>query len=144
MIPMRKRLFAVLLMLTMVLTACGGEDYATIYTDVNTVEGVTLTLKENTLKPSRATFIISNDSAEDVLFDPVEFHLEKKNRDGVWEENIGTRVSEWKKDTTETIPAGTSIEKEVNWKGLCGTINNGEYRVIVIVNEQPIACEFGK
>ena len=141
---MRKKLFAALLMLTLALTACGGEDYATIYTDVNTVEGVTLIMKQDTLKPARATFIIADDSDDDVLFDPVEFHLEKKNKDGVWEENIGTRVSEWKRDTTETIPAGTAIEREVDWKGLCGTINNGEYRVILIVNGEPIASEFGK
>lgn len=140
---MRKKFFAVLMLLTLALTGCGGDDYTTIYTDVNTVEGVTLTMKQDTLKPSRATFILTNDSDEDVQFDPVEFHLEKKNRDGVWEENIGTRVSDWKRDTTETIPAGTSLETKVEWKGLCGTINNGEYRVILMVNGQPIACEFG-
>lgn len=101
-----------------------------------------MTLLADTLKPSKATFIITNDSAEDVSFDPVEFHLEEKNKKDVWEENIGTRVSDWKRDTTETIPAGTSIERQVDWKGLCGSIGSGEYRVILIVNEQPIACEF--
>ena len=141
---MRKRFLAVLMLLTMILTGCGGDDYTTVFTEVNTVEGVTVTLVEKTLRPSRATFIIANDSAEDVEFDPIEFHLEKKNRDGVWEENIGTRVSEWKRDTTETIPAGTSIEKEVDWKGLCGGINGGDHRVILIVNGEPIACEFSK
>ena len=144
MIPMRNKFFAVLVMLTLALTACGSDDYITVYDEVNTVDGVTLTLKEETLKSSRATFIITNDSAEDVLFDPVEFHLEKKNRDGVWEENIGTRVSEWKRDKTEIIPAGTAMEKEVDWKGLCGSIGSGEHRVIVIINDQPIACEFEK
>ena len=79
MIPMRMKFFAVLMMLTLALTACGGDDYITVYNDVNTVEGVTLTLKEETLKNSKATFLITNDSAEDVLFDPVEFHLEEKN-----------------------------------------------------------------
>ena len=141
---MRKKLFAVLMVLTMALTACGGDDYATVYTDVNTVEGVSMSLVEKTLRPSRATFIITNDSDEDVQFDPIEFHLEKKNKKGVWEENIGTRVSEWKRETTETIPAGTSIEREVDWKGLCGGISNGEHRVILIVNDEPIACEFEK
>ena len=141
---MRKKLFAVLMVLTMALTACGGDKYATVYTDVNTVEGVSINIVEKTLRPSRATFIIANDSDEDVQFDPIEFHLEKKNKKGVWEENIGTRVSEWKRETTETIPAGTSIEREVDWKGLCGGISNGEYRVILIVNGEPIACEFGK
>ncbi|MBQ9091535.1 MAG: hypothetical protein IJY52_04620 [Anaerotignum sp.] len=141
---MRKRFFAVLMILTLALTACGGDDYITVFDEVNTVEGVTMTLKQETLRGSRATFIIANDSAEDVLFDPVEFHLEEKNKKGIWEENIGTRVSEWKRDKTETIPAGTSIEREVDWKGLCGSINGGEHRVILIVNDQPIACEFEK
>lgn len=144
MIPMRKKFFAVLMMLTLALTACGGDDYTTVYDEVNTVEGVTMTLKQDTLKGSRATFIISNDSDADVFLDPVEFHLEKKNRDGVWEENIGTRVSEWKRETTETVSAGTAIERVVDWKGLCGSINNGEHRVILIVNDQPLACEFEK
>ena len=141
---MRKRIFALLMMLTLALTACGGDKYATVYNEVNTVEGVSMSLVEKTLRVSRATFIITNDSDEDVLLDPVEFHLEKKNRDGVWEENIGTRVSEWKNETTEVIPAGTSIEKEVDWKGLCGGITSGEHRVILIVNGEPIACEFSK
>ena len=144
MTPMRMKFFAVLMMLTLTLTACGSDDYMTVFNDVNTVDGVTMTLKEETLKNSKATFMITNDSAEDVLFDPVEFHLEKKNRDGVWEENIGTRVSEWKRDKTEIIPAGTAMEKEVDWKGLCGSIGSGEHRVIVIIYDQPIACEFEK
>ena len=141
---MKKKLIAVLMLLTMLLTSCVGEDYTTVFTEVNTIEGVTMTMKQDTLKPSKATFIITDSSAEDVLFDPVEFHLEKKNRDDVWEENIGTRVSDWKRDTTETIPAGTSIERQVDWKGLCGTINGGEHRVILIINDQPVACEFEK
>ena len=60
---MRKKLFAVLMMLTLALTACGGDKYITVYDEVNTVEGVTMTLKQDTLRPSRATFIIANDSA---------------------------------------------------------------------------------
>ena len=140
---MRKKLFALLTILILALTGCGG-DYTTVFDEVNTVEGVTLTLRADTLKGSRATFIIENDSAEDVLFDTVEYHLESKNKEGVWEENIGTRASQWKRETTETIPAGTSIEREVDWKGLCGSIGSGQYRVILIVNDQPIACEFSK
>ena len=139
---MKKTLFTILMILT--LTACGGDDYITVFDEVNTIDGVTLTLKEGSLKPSKATFIITNDSAEDVFFDPIEFHLEKKNKDGLWEENVGTRVSEWKRDAAEPIPANTSIEKVVDWKGLCGGISGGEHRVILIVNDQPIACEFEK
>lgn len=140
---MRKKFLALLTICILALAGCGG-DYATVFEEVNTVEGVSLTLMEDTLKGSRATFVIHNDSDEDVLFDPVEFHLESKNKDGVWEESVGTRESKWKRDTTETIPAGTSIEREVDWKGLCGSIGGGEHRMILIVNDQPIACTFEK
>ena len=58
---MRKKLLALLAILTLTLTACGGDD-ATVFEEVNTVEGVSLTLIEDTLKVSRATFIITNDS----------------------------------------------------------------------------------
>ena len=142
---MKKALTAILLILCLTLSGCGGDDYTTIFTEVNAIEGVSLSLKQDTLKGSEAVFIINNHSAEDVFFDSVEFHLEEKNKEGVWEENIGTRVSEWKRETTEVIPAGTSIEREVDWKGLCGGITAGaEHRVILIVNGEPIACEFSK
>ena len=49
-----------------------------------------------------------------------------------------------KRDETETLPAGESLETTVEWKGLCGTIGKGEHRIILIVDEQPIACEFEK
>ena len=100
-------------------------------------------MKEDTLKASKATFVLKNDSNRDVEFDPTEYHLETK-KDDVWKENIGTRVSQWKRDETETLPAGESLETTVEWKGLCGTIGKGEHRIILIVDEQPIACEFEK
>ena len=118
---MKKRIFALLAILTLLLAGCGNDD-TTVFDKVNTIDGVTLTLKED---------------------DPTEYHLETKKGD-VWKENIGTRVSQWKRDETETLPAGESLETTVEWKGLCGTIGKGEHRIILIVDEQPIACEFEK
>lgn len=139
---MKKRIFALLAILTLLLVGCGNDD-TTVFDKVNTIDGVTLTLKEDTLKASKATFVLKNDSDRDVEFDPTEYHLETKKGD-VWKENIGTRVSQWKRDETETLPAGESLETTVEWKGLCGTIGKGEHRIILIVDEQPIACEFEK
>ena len=139
---MRKKFFVILATMALLLSGC-GNDYSTVFDEVNTVEGVTLTLKEGTLKPSKATFILTNDSNQDVEVDSVEFHLETLKKDE-WQENVGTRVSEWRREETETLPAGESIEKEVSWKGLCGTIHKGTHRMILIVDEQPVACEFEK
>ena len=109
---MKKRGFVLLAILTLLLTGCGNDD-TTVFDKVNTIDGVTLTLKEDTLKASKATFVLKNDSDRDVEFDPAEYHLE-------------------------------SLETTVEWKGLCGTIGKGEHRIILIVDEQPIACEFEK
>lgn len=139
---MRRKIFAILAIMVLLLSGC-GNDYTTVFDEVNTVEGVTLTLKEDTLKPSKATFLLTNASDQDVAVDAIEYHLEtlKKNE---WQENVGTRVSEWKRSETEILPAGESIEKEVSWKGLCGTIHKGTHRLILIVNNQPVACTFEK
>lgn len=139
---MRNMLIALLAILTLAFTGCGG-DYSTVYPEVNTVEGVTLTLQEDTLRSNKATFTLTNASDTDVVYDPVEFHLEELKKN-VWQENIGTRASNWKRDTTETLAAGTSVDLPVNWKGLCGSIGSGEHRIIIIVNEQPVSCEFTK
>ena len=128
---MKKRIFALLAILTLLLVGCGNDD-TTVFDKVNTIDGVTLTLKEDTLKASKATFVLKNDSNRAVEFDPAEYHLETKKGDV------------WKRDETETLPAGESLETTVEWKGLCGTIGKGEHRIILIVDEQPIACEFEK
>lgn len=88
---MKKRIFALLAILTLLLVGCGNDD-TTVFDKVNTIDGVTLTLKEDTLKASKATFVLKNDSNRAVEFDPAEYHLETKKGD-VWKENIGTRVS---------------------------------------------------
>lgn len=79
---MKKRIFALLAILTLLLAGCGNDD-TTVFDKVNTIDGVTLTLKEDTLKASKATFVLKNDSNRDVEFDPTEYHLETK-KDDVW------------------------------------------------------------
>ena len=54
---MKKRIFALLAILTLLLAGCGNDD-TTVFDKVNTIDGVTLTLKEDTLKASKATFVL--------------------------------------------------------------------------------------
>ena len=68
---MKKRIFALLAILTLLLVGCGNDD-TTVFDKVNTIDGVTLTLKEDTLKASKATFVLKNDSNRAVEFDPAE------------------------------------------------------------------------
>ena len=50
---MKKRIFALLAILTLLLVGCGNDD-TTVFDKVNTIDGVTLTLKEDTLNNSKS------------------------------------------------------------------------------------------
>ena len=63
---MKKRIFALLAILTLLLAGCGNDD-TTVFDKVNT-----MTLKEDTLKASKATFVLKNDSNRAVEFDTGE------------------------------------------------------------------------
>ena len=52
---MKKRIFALLAILTLLLVGCGNDD-TTVFDKVNTIDGVTLTLKEDTLNPRLPLF----------------------------------------------------------------------------------------
>ena len=136
---MKKRFFALLTLLLFILTACA--DTTTQFSQVNTVEGVTLEVKEGTLTRSAATFLLSNHSDTDLSYDPIEFHMEQWKKDH-WAEFSGTRDSAWKRDKSESLPAGSEKELEIKWKTLIGTLQEGDYRLILIVDGQPVAVEF--
>lgn len=122
------------------LTAC-GTDSSTIYTEVNTIEGVSLTLDEATQKSAKATFILTNDSTEDVEYTVSEYHMEQW-KDDQWVEFTGTAESAWSSETT-TLAAGEAVSLPIDWKTLCGSTSSGNnYRMIILVNGSPVAVEF--
>ena len=120
------------------LSGCGG-DYATQFSEVNQLEGVTLSLQEDTLKSTSATFLLTNDSGEEVAY-RLLYHLEEL-KDGQWEEFPGTAGASWGEETQSVAP-GETTEVPINWKTLCGGIGSGEYRMILLVNDLPVAAEF--
>jgi hypothetical protein len=139
---MKKSLAFLISIFMIFLTACGGApNEGTAYTEVNVEEGITLTLKEDTLKSSRATFILTNDTEEAVKYSTNEYHFEQMN-DGQWKEFAGTAESNWS-DETSVLEAGETIELSYNWKTFCGATTEGtQYRLIILVNGSPVAAEF--
>lgn len=139
---MKKSLVFLISVFFIFLTACGGAgDTGTAYSEVNVEEGITLTLKEDTLKSSRATFILTNDTEEAVGYSTNEYHFEQMN-DGQWNEFPGTAESNWG-DETSALEAGETIELSYNWKTFCGSTTKGvQYRLIIMVNDSPVAAEF--
>ena len=108
---------------------------------MNTQEGVTFVLKEDTLKRSRGTFLLTNETEDAISYGTHAYHFEQK-QEGQWSEFTGTAQSSWSEDVT-ALEAGESVELSYDWKAFCGNTQRGtEYRLIIMVNDSPVAAEF--
>lgn len=112
----------------------------TQFATVNEMEGVTLELKEDTLKATSGTFLLTNGTDAEISYRDA-YHMEKKDADGHWKEFVGTANAQWGEETV-AVPAGETVELPINWKNLCGSIGTGEFRLIIEVDGNPIAAEF--
>lgn len=104
------------------------------------MEGVTLELKEDTLKATSGTFLLTNGTDAEISYRDA-YHMEKKDADGNWKEFVGTANATWGEETV-AVPAGETVELPINWKNLCGGIGAGEFRLIIEVDGNAIAAEF--
>ena len=128
---MKKTMLAILLCGVMVLGITGSGSSNTFDVgNVSDVEisnnnGVTLSIKDDTLKNTGATFILKNDSDVDVEYgNPYEMEIKK---DGEWHKiNV---------ELNFTLPAfilksKETKELELNWENGYGKLASGDYRII--------------
>lgn len=121
-----------LLICVSLLGACGNdpEGDPTEYEEVNTVDGIAMEVKEETVSPEGLTVVVENESIEEAIYGD-DFVLERMI-EGNWyqmttlleEENYGFNAIGY-----SLIP-GESGEWEVNWEWLYGSLERGEYRII--------------
>lgn len=137
---MKKGIAVLLALLCMVAFAGCSGDPETQFATVNEMEGVTLKLKEDTLKATSGTFLLTNGTDAEISYRDA-YHMEKKDADGHWKEFVGTANAQWGEETV-AVPAGETVELPINWKNLCGSIGTGEFRLIIEVDGNPIAVEF--
>lgn len=138
-----KKLFVGLLMgLLVFTTACSASDRVSQVDDENIIEGVELSVKEDSLAKSSGTFVLANLGQDAISYNTKEYHMEE-NTDGGWMEFIGTASSAWDKETTTTLDAGASVELPVNWKSIVGPLATGnQYRMVVAVEDGFAVAEF--
>lgn len=135
-----KKVLTLLLVLLSVFGLAGCGDPSTQFETVNDMAGVTLELKEETLKTTSATFVLTNDTENEIHYRDA-YHLEKKDADGHWKEFVGTATAQWDEEVI-AVPAGDTVELPINWKTLCGGIGTGEFRMILEVDGNGVAAEF--
>lgn len=129
---------AILLVFAFSLSACRSieadkeSEYisigALVESEVNKSNDIRLTVKDGTLTPTCATFLLTNASTDDAYFGSA-FELHKKENDG-WhyllyqEDNVGWTA------IRNILRAGSTVEIEQQWETLYGTLSNGNYRFV--------------
>lgn len=106
-----------------------GEEFTE---EVNTLEGVTLTVDEAFVTPEGITFTISNGSDKDLNYGQ-DYSL-LKEKDGLWYE---VEPDKPVAITLEIlwVPAGSSDTHEVSWGSSYGKLSSGHYRIIKYISD---------
>lgn len=100
--------------------------------EANTVENVSMSIKEGTLTNTEATIIITDTNANKHGFDEW-FRIDKKTDNG-WEEAKILNYDYIVNAIAYTIGENGVAELKVNWKDLYGELEKGQYRMVKKLN----------
>lgn len=134
---MKKTMLAILLCGVMVLgiTGCGSSNTFDVGNvsdvEISNNNGVTLSIKDDTLKNTGATFILKNDSDMDVQYgDSYEIEIEKDSR---WHKiNVELNFN----SPAYTLKTKTSEEIELKWENEYGKLAPGNYRILKSIDTE--------
>ena len=109
--------------------------------DLDEVDGVSMVIKEGTLKRDRALIVITDTSGKKYTYGE-EYRIDKYS-DGKWEEadivvdgNYGWNSIGYHVDDNK------ELELDINWKWLYGSLDKGKYRIVKSVNNKYFSVEF--
>ena len=128
---MKKTILAILVCGVMVLglTGCGTEKNEFTVgneSDIEIVEkGVTLSIKENTLTNTGATFILKNEGNIDYGYGPA-WEIEMKQDDEWHKIDVVLNFN----SPSYQLSVNESKELNINWENSYGKLASGEYRLI--------------
>mgnify|MGYP005788807647 FL=1 len=107
---------------------------------LNTVNDGSMSIKEGTLTNSGLTLIITNLSNDEIILGE-EYSIDKKEN-GKWKpltpiiDNYGFNAIGY------ILKPNNNFESNIDWKGLYGELESGEYRLIKNVNDKYVSVEF--
>lgn len=109
------------------LAGCGAKLGEEFTEEVNTLEGVTLTVDGETVSPEGITYIVDNQSETDLNFGQ-DYSLQKEEKGKWYQLSPANSVAV----TLELlwVPAGGTETLEVNWDVAYGKLPAGHYRIL--------------
>ena len=109
--------------------------------DLDEVDGVSMVIKEGTLKRDRATIVITDTSGKNYTYGE-EYRIDKYS-DGKWEEaDIVVDGNYGWNSIGYYIDDNKELELDINWKWLYGSLDKGRYRIVKSVNNKYFSVEF--
>lgn len=105
-----------------------------IYDNVNNLDDVIMTIKEETLSPTSLIVAFQNNSNSECAYGEY-LHLEKKIN-GNWYQLPVTIEGNYKfNDISYDLSSEPNSEWTVDWEWLYGSLETGQYRIIIHVND---------
>jgi hypothetical protein len=101
----------------------------TTFGTVNNFEGVTMTVKEETVSSSKLTLIFKNDSDSQCIYGE-DFILEKKLNEKWYQVPVVIKGNYGFNTIGYNLASGETREFTVDWKWLYGSLDKGEYRIV--------------
>lgn len=113
-------------------TGCGqklGEEFTQ---EVNTLEGAEITVDESMVTSIGITYMISNQSDQDLNYGQ-DYGLQKE-KDGKWYQ-VEPRNPVAVTLELLWLPAGNTDTLEISWETSYGTLSSGHYRIVKSVSD---------
>lgn len=99
---------------------------------VSEIEGISMTIKKDTLKNTSATIIITDTTGKENTFDSF-FKIEKKKEES-WQE-VKTIIANYGfNDMGYKVGENHMLEMSMSWENLYGSLDAGTYRLIKSVS----------
>lgn len=105
----------------------------------NYLKNITLVVKEDTITPTGATFILTY--KEDVLhsYNDDDYIIEV-NKNGKWTRQLA--VSDYLVTMSPTIPSNKTMEIQKNWTKRYGKLQEGYYRLGIKIQSEYVYANF--
>lgn len=101
----------------------------TEFDSLNYLDGVTMTVKEETVSPSKLVVLFTNNSTRKCIFGEF-FSLEKKLNEKWYQVPVAISGNYGFNSIGYNLPPGENMEFTVDWKWLYGSLDTGEYRIV--------------
>lgn len=101
----------------------------TEFESVNNFDGVTMTVKEETVSPSKLVVLFKNSSTSKCIYGEF-FNLEKKLNGKWYQVPVAISGNYGFNSIGYNLPSGETMEFTVDWKWLYGSLDVGEYRIV--------------